>query len=205
MNSLIVSILSRVPASGHAAKPQSLGRVTRVSVMDANMVRRGFASPARRHCARLGAGIQAGVGLIEVLVAVLVLSIGFLGMAALQARSLSTNNSAMARTMATVASYSILDAMRADIGNAIGGNYNGTVTANACSTISASTPLATAQLNQWCSTELAPLGVSADTTGKIACSAAGTTANCTVTIQFNDSRAGVGGSAIQQVVTQAML
>ena len=34
---------------------------------------------------------QAGVGLIEVLVAVLVLSVAFLGVAALQARSLATS------------------------------------------------------------------------------------------------------------------
>ena len=75
--------------------------------------------------ARLGGRHQAGVGLIEVLVAVLVLSIGFLGVAALQARSMSTNNSAMVRSMATIASYSILDAMRADLPNAVAGNYNG--------------------------------------------------------------------------------
>ena len=56
--------------------------------------------------------------MIEVLVAVLVLSIGFLGMAALQAMSLSTNNSAMARSLATINAYSILDSMRADITNA---------------------------------------------------------------------------------------
>ena len=55
---------------------------------------------------------QQGVGLIEVLIAVLVVSIGFLGVAALQVYTLSTNNSAMARSMTTVASYSILDAMR---------------------------------------------------------------------------------------------
>ncbi|HER34421.1 MAG TPA: type IV pilus modification protein PilV, partial [Halothiobacillaceae bacterium] len=44
---------------------------------------------------------QVGVGLIEVLIAVLVLSIGFLGMAALQTKALSNNNSAMDRTQAT--------------------------------------------------------------------------------------------------------
>ena len=81
-----------------------------------------------RVCARH----QAGVGLIEVLVAVLVLSIGFLGVAALQARSLSTNNSAMVRSMATIASYSILDAMRADIAGARANAYNKTIKGNAC-------------------------------------------------------------------------
>ncbi|GAB3784003.1 type IV pilus modification protein PilV [Dyella agri] len=150
---------------------------------------------------------QAGVGLIEVLVAVLVLSIGFVGMAALQARSLSTNNSAMARSMATVASYSILDAMRSDLANAVLGNYNGTVKANACSTISAPNTLATAQLTQWCSVDLAPLGANASTMGIINCTAAAGTATayCTVTVQFDDSRAGLSGSTSQQVVTQAML
>lgn len=151
---------------------------------------------------------QSGVGLIEVLVAVLVLSIGFVGIAALQARSLSTNNSAMARSMATIASYSILDAMRADLTNAVAGSYNGAVTASACSTISAATPLATAQLNQWCTTDLAQLGASASTTGTINCTAATggiNSAYCTVTIQFDDSRAGLASSTAQQVVTQAML
>lgn len=151
--------------------------------------------------------MQAGVGLIEVLVAVLVLSIGFVGMAALQARSLSTNNSAYARSMATVASYSILDAMRADLANAVKGNYNKTVTGDACVSISASNALATAQLIQWCSTDLAPLGANASTKGIINCTAAAgtSTANCSVTVQFDDSRAGLSGSASQQVVTQAML
>jgi type IV pilus assembly protein PilV len=154
---------------------------------------------------RTGRRAQAGVGLIEVLVAVLVLSIGFLGMAALQAMSLSTNNSAMARSMATIDSYSILDAMRADLSSATKGSYSGTVTANSCPASGSS--LASLQLHQWCSQLGKDLGISASTTGKIACSAAtGTnTAYCTITIQFDDSRAGVQGSSTQQVVTKAML
>lgn len=149
---------------------------------------------------------QSGVGLIEVLIAVLVLSIAFLGIAALQAMSLSTNNSAMARSMATIASYSILDAMRADIGSARSGAYTTTVVANACPAVSGS--LASAQLNQWCSSQLGnkSLGAVASTTGKISCSAVGTaSADCTITITFDDSRAGVGGTSTQQVVTRAML
>ena len=154
-----------------------------------------------------GKNTQAGVGLIEVLVAVLVLSIGFVGIAALQARSLATNNSAMARSMATIASYSILDAMRADLTNAAAGNYNGTVTANACSSISAPNALATAQLIEWCTLELAPLGSTASTTGNVNCTAVAgtTTASCKITVQFDDSRAGLASSTSQQVVTQAML
>ncbi|HEX5960396.1 MAG TPA: type IV pilus modification protein PilV [Rhodanobacteraceae bacterium] len=148
---------------------------------------------------------QSGIGMIEVLIAVLVVSIGFLGMAALQAKALSTNNSAMARSMATVASYSILDAMRADIVNAKLGAYNGTVTAGATSCPAAGTTLAGAQLNAWCVELGKTLGTTA-TTGNINCSVVG---DCTVTIQFDDSRAGtVGtsvGSSAQKVMTEAGL
>lgn len=146
---------------------------------------------------------QAGVGLIEVLIAVLVLSIGFLGVAALQAMSLSTNNSAMARSMATIASYSILDAMRADLVNAKAGSYNtASVAANACP--AAGTTLITLQLNQWCNQLGQGLGVAATTTGAISCAATGT-GDCTITVTFDDSRAGVGGSSVQTVVTKGML
>lgn len=143
---------------------------------------------------------QSGVGLIEVLVAVLVLSIGFLGVAALQAMSLSTNNSAMARSLATISSYSILDAMRVDRVTAVAKGYDGTVTANACPAKSAT--LASVQLNQWCTQLGHDLGPTAATTGMISCQGNG---ECTVTITFDDSRAGVGGTNNQQVVTKGIL
>lgn len=150
---------------------------------------------------------QAGVGLIEVLVAVLILSIAFLGVAALQARSLSTTNSAMARSLATIASYSILDAMRADIASARAGGYNRTgssaLTANACPDPTGS--MANVQLGQWCTQLAQGLGAAASTTGQVSCTDTGVTANCTVTITFDDSRAGTGGSNVQTVATRAML
>ncbi|MFO7582518.1 type IV pilus modification protein PilV [Guyparkeria sp.] len=155
---------------------------------------------------------QAGVGLIEVLIAVLVLSIGFLGIAALQAKALSNNNSSMNRSIAIVASYSILDAMRADPENAVNGNYNGTVEAWSCPSGSGS--LENEQIRAWClgSEELpagsppdglAALGDSEDdgVTGEIQCSATGL---CTITVTFNDEKA-TGGEAQQQVVTRARL
>ena len=157
--------------------------------------------PTRRSRAR-----QSGIGMIEVLIAVLVVSIGFLGMAALQAKALSTNNSAMARSMATIASYSILDAMRADIVNAKLGNYNGTVTASSCPSTDSTSTLATWQLSAWCGQLGQALGAVATTTGTVNCSSAG---DCTVTIQFDDSRAGTVntdvGSNAQKVITEAGL
>ena len=151
--------------------------------------------------------LQSGVGLIEVLVAVLVLSIAFLGIAALQAMSLSTNNSAMARSMATIASYSILDAMRADFDTAKAGTYDRTgtsaVKASACPAGTGS--LANAQISEWCGQLAQTLGAAATTTGDINCSTVGDSVDCTVTITFDDSRAGVGGSSVQKVTTRAML
>lgn len=148
----------------------------------------------RHHCG------QAGIGMLEVLIAILVVSVGFLGMAALQARALSTNNSAMARSLATVASYSILDAMRADVAAATDGTYNRTVTADACPAPSAT--LASVQLNQWCGELGQALGATASTQGTIDCTGTG---DCTITIQFDDSRAGDGGTDHQQFITRAGL
>ena len=148
---------------------------------------------------------QIGVGLIEVLVAVLVLSIGFLGMAALLAKSLSTNNSAMAHSMATIASYSIMDAMRADYANASAGRYNTAQPIKATACPDAAGSLANYQLNQWCQLLGSSLGKADTTTGAIACAATGNNVDCTITISFDDSRAGAVGGNIQQVVTRGML
>lgn len=142
-------------------------------------------------CARRAARRQSGIGMIEVLIAVLVVSIGFLGMAALQAKALSTNNSAMARSMATVASYSMLDAMRTDLVSAEAGAYNTApnVVANACP--AAGTSLSSIQLSQWCNQLGAALGAVATTTGAINCTNIGL---CTITITFDDSRSGKAGT-----------
>ena len=151
---------------------------------------------SRIHYARHDGNRQSGIGMIEVLIAVLVVSIGFLGMAALHAKALSTNNSAMARSMATVATYSILDAMRTDVNSALAGSYNtaSPMAANACPAKGSS--LSSAQLNQWCNQLGAALGATATTTGAINCTNLGL---CTITIKFDDSR--VGDSLSTQTVS----
>jgi len=57
---------------------------------------------------------QGGFTMIEVLIAVLVLSIGLLGLAGLQAASLRNNHSAYLRSQATILAYGIADRMRAN-------------------------------------------------------------------------------------------
>lgn len=55
---------------------------------------------------------QQGMGLIEVLVAAVIIAIGLMGLAGLQARSLQMNQSAHFRSQANYYAYEIVDAMR---------------------------------------------------------------------------------------------
>lgn len=57
---------------------------------------------------------QAGVGLLEILITLLVLSIGLLGLAALHATGLRQNHSAYLRTQATQLAYDIADRLRSN-------------------------------------------------------------------------------------------
>ncbi len=66
---------------------------------------------------------QKGVSLIEILIALVILSVGLLGMAGLQARTLSLNHSAYQRTQAVNLSYDIADRMRANRRAALDGDY----------------------------------------------------------------------------------
>ncbi len=143
---------------------------------------------------------EKGVGLVEVLVALLVLSIGFIGVAGLQMKALSTNNHAMASSIATISIYSIVDAMRLDKKNAEGGSYNQTVIANACPAAGGS--LASVQINQWCQDLGNNLGKAATTKGIVSCDANGV---CTVTVEFDGKYVGLDGDTIQTVKTRVVL
>ena len=67
---------------------------------------------------------QKGVTMIEVLVSVIVLSIGLLGLAGLQSAGLTHNQSASFRSTATMMTYSVLESIRANRTEANNGNYN---------------------------------------------------------------------------------
>lgn len=72
---------------------------------------------------------QSGFSLIEVLVAVIVLSIGLVGVAGLQAVSLQNNQSAFMRSQATALAYDLADRMRANVPGANAGMYDPTAKA----------------------------------------------------------------------------
>lgn len=64
-----------------------------------------------------------GLTLVEILVALLILSIGLLGLAGLQTMSLKFNTSAYFRTQATALAYGLADRMRANRQVALAGGY----------------------------------------------------------------------------------
>jgi type IV pilus assembly protein PilV len=100
---------------------------------------------------------QAGFTLIEVLVAVLVLSLGLLGLAGLQASSLRYNNAAAARGQATFLAYDIIDRMRANKTAALTGAYDSgygsapsaTADCQASGAACSAAAMAAYDLNQW--------------------------------------------------------
>jgi type IV pilus assembly protein PilV len=99
-----------------------------------------------------------GFSLIEVLVALLVLSIGLLGLAALQTTSLQYNTGSYHRTQATFLAYDIIDRMRTNsdvVANADGTGYDQPVSANVSSSTNCdatnctSAQLALYDVNRW--------------------------------------------------------
>jgi type IV pilus assembly protein PilV len=68
--------------------------------------------------------LERGTTLIETMVALLVLSIGLLGIAGMQMTSLQNNRGAHLRSQAQVLSYDIADRMRANREAALKGGYN---------------------------------------------------------------------------------
>lgn len=96
---------------------------------------------------------QSGFTLIEVLVSALILAIGLVGVAALQALSLKNNQSAFMRSQATALAYDLADRMRSNIASANAGSYNPGAAAIdvSCNTVSGCTPqnLARHDLGEW--------------------------------------------------------
>ena len=100
-----------------------------------------------------------GFTLLEILVALLVLSIGLLGLAGLQTFSLRNNHSALLRSQAVVLAYDALDRMRSNRDQAMlgaGSAYNttysqaaGSYSTTGCSSNCTSSDLATYDLATW--------------------------------------------------------
>ncbi len=143
-----------------------------------------------------------GTSLIEVLIAVLILGIGLLGIASMQAITLRNGQSSMERSQAVMQTYSILDAMRA---NVLTARTNAYVIPRTCTVPTATATLAQNDLNAWMINMQDNLGDGA--CGTIACEDTAPVSLgrvCTVTVEWNDSR-GSAGSAAQTTVTRSRI
>ncbi|KLB39228.1 type IV pilus modification protein PilV [Xanthomonas hortorum pv. gardneri] len=131
---------------------------------------------------------MAGISLIEVLISVLVLGVGMLGIAAMQATALRNSQSSLERSQAVIQVYTIFDAMRANSEVATSGGYN---TTSCTAPTGGGGSLVSNDINGW----LQGLKTSINSTacGTIACSAT----TCEAVVKWDDSRA-KNGSAVQQ-------
>ena len=140
---------------------------------------------------------EKGFTLIEILVAILVLSIGLLGLAGLQATGLQSNHSGYLRSQATIFAYEMADRLRANPPTAISGNYDISLTDSAPS----GTSIQDVDRADWLG-RLATALPSGD--GAVGCATTTatngeTTCLCTITVQWNDTRK--SGESQQFIVT----
>lgn len=144
---------------------------------------------------------QSGFTLLEVLVAMLVLSIGLLGLAGLMASSMRNNESAYHSTQATWLAYDILDRLRANRTAARAGTYNVATLGNpaVCSTAAATGTIAAQDIGNWKNAIACSLPAG-DGAIAVTTAAGASQDRVRITVQWNDSRATSGLSARQFVV-----
>lgn len=134
---------------------------------------------------------EHGLSMIEVLVAMVILSLGLLGMAGLQAASLRTSQSAHYRAQAAQLADDMADRMRANLQFATNYTLAMNATAPTCAGMCAT------DTTDW----LARLATLPAGDGSIAVDAVNETV--TITVQWDDSRGG-GGATAQHVLVSRM-
>lgn len=154
--------------------------------------RAGCAAQGRRREFRSHVSSR-GVGLIEVMVSVLVLAVGLLGVAAMQAVALRGGQSSLESTQAVIQTNAILEAMRVNRATADGFNTGGML----CEAPAVGHPLVQA----WLGDLKSSIGTVNDesTCAEIA----GCPEACVITVRWDDSRA--GGQGARELETAAQL
>ena len=134
-----------------------------------------------------GLHLQTGVSLLEVLIAVLVLSVGLLGIAGLQTANLRNTQSAHQRTIAVLLASSMGERIRANPVMARAGVY---VLPQTCTALSPGGSIQSVEHANWMSEIRSNLGSASTSCGRVTYVPA--TQTYTVNVFWDDSRA-IGG------------
>jgi len=158
---------------------------------------------AQLHC-------QRGFSLIEIMVSLVLLTIGLLALAGLQTRGLRGSSNSYQRSQANICAYDIIDRMRANrmavynTACAAVGGYNVTIGGG----VPAVNAIATADLVQWkASLAFLRLGdgsVTAVVTAPATCEVVKTRAAVTVVVQWDDDRDPLNGAEEQIQITSQL-
>jgi len=158
---------------------------------------------------------SGGFSLLEVLIALVILSVGLLGIAAMLSTTVKSNDSAYMRSQATSLAYNVIDRMRANQNAAQNGDYDiaigtaapgsSTICNGALANCSATT-LADFDLTQWKQALASSANGLPAGDGSIAVNSVAGVFTVTVTVQWNDSRAlhSLGGSAAPSLSSLAV-
>lgn len=139
---------------------------------------------------------QGGFSMIEVLVALVILAFGLLGLAGMQSVGLKNSSGSLSQSVAAVSAYDIIDRMRSNCRDALGGEYDIALDADAPTS---PTTMAERDLRQW-KIQLSTLLVDGD--GSVSVDPA--TFRATVSIRWDDSRS-TSGSATRTVTVDGIL
>ena len=143
----------------------------------------------------LPASRQRGFSMVEVLVAAVVLSIGMLGLAGLQVRTLRSNQSALERAVAVVQTHAIADALRADRINASNGLFD--IALGAADP--AGTTFAAIAVAGWRANLREALGANA--TGSVDCNGN----SCAIIVQWEEHTTKAGGGETLSILTTVQI
>lgn len=134
---------------------------------------------------------QRGATLLEVMVATVIVSIGLLGLAGMQATGVKSSYGAFLRAQGTQFAYDMLDRMRANRAEARNGLYNLTIAGDPPV---AATTIANRDLIEWAA-DLATLPQGDGSVNVV-------NDVVTIVVQWNDSRAGGAAAANITVISQ---
>lgn len=137
---------------------------------------------------------QSGFSLVEVLVALVIVSIGLLGIAAMQSLALRNTGSSMERSQAVIQTYSYLEVLRANRARAVISELDMLMTCDP-----ESLPGSQVEQRNWITQLHQTLGP--ESCGEVDCLGGG---KCSIIVQWDDSRAD-GGDEVQKLVTETVL